>query len=344
MLADGDDYTATGSLAGAEWYGWLRNDAGVFFTVTYLPRDFVQTACGLTFAVVAEGVEQGRIPCFLRYLITSASIRKLDTHEANDYLKRHHPCLLFRSRMRDIWMHGVPCEQVVRHFRPRERMREIIEQPADATESRVARLIHVLSEAGMPASQIGITGSILVSTHRADSDIDLVLYDPELFEQARQIVAELSEHAVLTPLDETMWKTTYERRGCSLTFEEYLWHERRKHNKAVFENTKFDLGLVVPGQPHEVHAGRWCKRGKCQARAKVVDDRHAFFYPSRLLLDDNRVSEVVCYTPTYTGQARVSEIVEVSGLLEESDDGRQRIVVGTSREAVGQYIRVLRRV
>ena len=33
---------------------------------TYLPRDFVETAEGLLFAVVAHGLEAGRVLCFLR--------------------------------------------------------------------------------------------------------------------------------------------------------------------------------------------------------------------------------------------------------------------------------------
>jgi predicted nucleotidyltransferase len=35
------------------------------------------------------------------------------------------------------------------------------------------------------------------------------------------------------PLDETLWQDAYARRGCTLSYEEYRWHEQRKYNKAA---------------------------------------------------------------------------------------------------------------
>ncbi|MEY3107605.1 MAG: hypothetical protein RIT35_1783, partial [Pseudomonadota bacterium] len=44
---------------------------------------------------------------------------------------------------------------------------------------------------------------------------------------------------------------------------------------------------------------------------------------------------------TYTGQAVKGETVEVSGLVEQTKEGLKRIVVGSSREAPGEYIKVV---
>jgi len=49
----------------------------------------------------------------------------------------------------------------------------------------------------------------------------------------------------------------------------------------------------------------------------------------------------VCYTATYTGQAEQGERIEVAGQLEVSNTGLVRILVGSSREAEGEYIKVL---
>jgi predicted nucleotidyltransferase len=49
----------------------------------------------------------------------------------------------------------------------------------------------------------------------------------------------------------------------------------------------------------------------------------------------------VSYTATYTGQVKFGERVEISGLLERSSSGDQRVMVGSSREAEGQYIKVI---
>jgi len=51
------------------------------------------------------------------------------------------------------------------------------------------------------------------------------------------------------------------------------------------------------------------------------------------------VSEVVSFTPTYAGQAVVGETIEASGWLEVDSVGARRVVVGTSREGRGEWIR-----
>jgi hypothetical protein len=38
----------------------------------------------------------------------------------------------------------------------------------------------------------------------------------------------------------------------------------------------------------------------------------------------------------------VGETIEIAGMLEEDEHGNQRIVVGSSREAQGEYIKVIR--
>ena len=72
-----------------------------------------------------------------------------------------------------------------------------------------------------------------------------------------------------------------------------------------------------------------------------MDAQHAFDYPAKFLIAQGKISEVVCYTATYTGQAEQGEMIEVSGQLEVSSNGLQRILVGSTREAQGEYIKVL---
>jgi hypothetical protein len=73
----------------------------------------------------------------------------------------------------------------------------------------------------------------------------------------------------------------------------------------------------------------------------VVDDARAFDYPAEFKIDHKEISSIVSFTATYTGQAVSGEVVEVSGVLEQSEQGVKRIVVGSSREAHGEYIKVI---
>lgn len=309
--------------------------------MTYLPRDFVTTAEGLVFAVVDRSDDGETIPCFLRYHRSeNGTIRKLDTTAANELLRRHYPKYLFHCDRRDADLHGVNPKDCVRHLRPRERMRALLDpaQPTDDFEARTARLLRAFASMGADIDSVGVTGSVLVGCHRADSDIDLVLYDTACFRHARESIPSLIERGILTPLGAEDWRTAYERRGCSLSYESFRWHEARKLNKAIFEGTKFDLSLCVEtaDDPPQV----WRKLGAVRLSTRVIGDDHAFDYPARLRIAHQSIGEVVAFTATYCGQARVGEHIEVSGMLEQAAGGAQRVVVGTDREALGQYIRV----
>ncbi|MGB5833726.1 MAG: hypothetical protein WBG92_17275 [Thiohalocapsa sp.] len=312
----------------------------------YLPKDFVMTMEGLVFAVVdrCDGVE--RIPCFLRYRPSpSGDLTKVTTEAAHTLLREQYPKYLYRCQNRQALLHGPRPADVVEHLRPRDRVHALFDArySRDAFEARTVRLVRTLAECGIPSASVGVTGSVLVASHRVDSDIDLVIYDENDFHAARTALPELIRQGVCAALDDAAWHDACSRRGCALSFSTFLWHEQRKRNKAIFEGTKFDLSLVTdaPERGEETAPRPWHKRGSIRLRARVTDDHRAFHYPARLGLDHPTISEVLAYTATYTGQAGIGEQIEVCGLLEENDDGAQRIIVGTDRESLGQYIRVL---
>jgi predicted nucleotidyltransferase len=45
------------------------------------------------------------------------------------------------------------------------------------------------------------------------------------------------------------------------------------------------------------------KKGATLIQATVLDAQYGFDYPARFLIEHEQVSEIVCYTATYTGQA-----------------------------------------
>lgn len=305
-----------------------------------LPRDFVEADGGLVFAVLGWGDEAGRIPAFLRYVREGASFRKLATSEADERVRGEFPHYSFHSSLRDIDLHGVPFDRIRRHYRPVLRARALGSQPArDVLESRAVRALDLLRSGGVAEELLGVTGSLLLGAHRADSDVDLVIYDREAFGRARQVVRDAVSGGTCEGMDAARWREAFGRRACSLTLEEYVWHEQRKHNKFLIGGTKVDISLVsLIAEP----AVSWRKTGRARLTARVSDDTAGFDYPARLRLDHPDVPEVVCYTNTFTGQARRGELVLASGWVEESPHRQSRLVVGTSREADGEFIKVVR--
>ncbi|MCK5728585.1 MAG: hypothetical protein KAH08_05125, partial [Methylococcales bacterium] len=141
-------------------------------------------------------------------------------------------------------------------------------------------------------------------------------------------------------LAEKEWQESFTRRDCALSFEEYHWHEQRKGNKLLINGRKVDLTLSLPVTKNST-TKIYSKQGKITLRAKITNDHFSFDTPAQFSLDHPDIKTVLCFSATYTGQSLEGELVEISGQLEQSNEGHQQIIVGSSREAKGEYIRVI---
>lgn len=294
----------------------------------------------MAFAVVDSVLEKDRVLCFLRYAREKASWRKLDTEAANALLTSRYPQYLYYSPLKDAHLHAVPVTAIARHCRPRERLQHLLRQSGhDAVEQDLAALCDLFRQAALPLTQFGVTGSLLIGAQHTHSDLDLVVYERDLFQRTRTAIRQLLDQGALQHLDDSAWQEAFNRRRCALSLNEYIWHERRKFNKACINGRKFDLSFVAGSaaapQP------RYRKLGAIELEARVKDARYAFDYPATLLLDHPEIGACVSFTATYAGQAEDGERIRIRGLLEETENGARRIVVGSSREAHGEYIKVV---
>lgn len=291
------------------------------------------------FAVVDNRVERDRVLCFLRYLRTGNGWRKQCTDEANALLQVHYPEYLHYSPNKDARLHAVPVTDIAGHYRPGSRLTALISGAgADPVERDLMDLCRLYQAEGVDLSFMGVTGSLLIGAQNARSDLDLVAYDRNLFHRARNITRDLIERNLLQNLSAADWEDSYRRRSCHLDLSDYVWHESRKYNKAVINGRKFDLSYVGGGDD-----GDECfvKRGRIRLQCRVLDAERGFDYPAVFKIAHPEIVEVVSFTATYTGQAVAGEMIEVSGFLEQSEGGAQRIVVGSSREAGDEYIKVV---
>jgi predicted nucleotidyltransferase len=303
----------------------------------FLPRDFIETGEGLLFAVVDAVIEDGKALCFLRY----GPAGKLSTAAANYLLHDSFPQYLHHSLRLNADLHAVPVECILKHHQPRKRVQALLAQCSkDGIERKLISLVKSLMEAGLPVECLGVTGSLLIGRQSSTSDIDVVVYGSDYFFQALARVRELKKTGLLADLDELAWKDAYSRRGCELSFEEYLWHERRKGNMGLIDGTKFDLALIVEDAIAEPPID-WHKAGPATIQAKVLDDSRSFEQPARYLIEHADIDEILSFTQTYTGQARMGETIQAAGQVEMASDGHKRLVVGSSREALGEFIRVI---
>ena len=314
-------------------------------TSEILAKNFIQTAEGLIFAVVQNGTEQGRALCFLRYIWHENHWQKVSTAQANQLLSAQYPHYLYYSNQLEATLHAVALEKIIKHYQPKQRLHELLNLPdfknqksLDAATTDLIALCQLFQQAGIDLQHFGVTGSLLIGAQQASSDIDLVIYNRAVFHQTRQATELLIKSKQLNSLSPEDWEQAFARRDCELNFADYVWHEQRKFNKGMIHQRKFDLSLLEPSPENPEH---YSKQSAITLTAQIQDDTYSFDYPARFLLAHAEIAEILCFTATYNGQAQTGEWVEVAGQLEVSASGKKRIIVGSSREARGEYIKVV---
>jgi len=296
------------------------------------PRDFVETMDGLLFAAVTRDV------VFLRYYPSATGgrmrggvrYRKVSsTDEAVRYLAEHHREHIFSMHGR-VLQH-CPRETVKKVHRPEEKL-PLLRAESGELARKAVTLSDLLSR--IPACCKGITGSLLIGLESKGSDIDFVIYGRRNFDLARETLQEEAEE-----LSREEWWHVYRKRfphRSQLGFQEFLWHERRKRNIGKIEGTVFNLLLVEEG----VEPGFGVPVGEAKLRCRVINAKHGFALPSIYLVEHPEVRKIISYSHSYAGQALEGEEIEAKGVL-EALEGELMLVVGTSREASGEYIRVV---
>lgn len=309
----------------------------------YLPKDFIQTKQGLVFAVVSYQPHEGKVGCFLRYVSNGNAWKKIDTEQANQLLRESYPEYLYQSTQFDAMFHAVAVKDIVEHHRPEVRLQHVLQhEPRDDIEHKLQLLLPILVRYGVSCDFLGLTGSMLINQQRSTSDIDLVVFGREAFQKTRQALKNAVHSGELRDLDLTLMKDNFQRRAGELSFDEFSWHEYRKHNKASIEGTKFDIGMVCLSSEIQQDEEQYQKQGMRTIITRVVDDLRAFDFPAVYLVEDKLTPEVLSFTHTYVGQAKKGELIEVSGAVEcNIATGKCRLIVGSTREAHGEYIKVI---
>lgn len=329
-------------------------------------RDFIHTRDDLFFAVTSYLHPDDRIISFLRYIpdeegersLDSSRYSKVNSEGAYRFLGEHHPGYLHHYHELGVLMMGVPRDLVESILRPDARLREIMEDASDPLLLKVIKIADALHDhAGIPYRSMGVSGSILPGLHDPEnSDIDFVVYGLKNHRRALDAFGELreSQEGPLKGLDESFWMRVYRKRIVdeTLSFREFCWYEMRKNNRGTVDGTLFD---ILAAREWDEIGGSWADTkyepcGRITVECTVSDALEAFDNPARYLVEDVRVlegpgveiTEVVSFTHTYAGQAREGERILARGKLERftgRNDG-YRVVVGTSREAEDEFIKL----
>ena len=302
-------------------------------------RDFIITKDDWIFAV-ADYFHPDGIRSTFRYVPDENGERELDGIRYKKY--DFDVAFEFMRENRPEWVadvHVVPENEIKRLLHPNDCISQLVE-----TDQRVAAIVSILQDAGIPLSQMGVTGSLLPGLQNETSDIDFVVYGKDWF-IARDAIAAAKSNSklnsgIIEDIDDAMWQRIYDKRIPEISFDEFILHEKRKGNRGMVDGTYFDLLFVRDWDQIKDPIQRGKDVGTMKIEATVTNADFAFDSPSVYKVDHEEIDHVLSYTHTYAGQALVGEVIEAQGVVEQVGD-MKRLVVGTSREPKGEWIRSL---
>ncbi len=293
-------------------------------------RDFIEDLNGCLYAVSAYDNSE-RVGCILRYVPDPVGervnpegrrYRKLDFEEAFDWVRENKPEYL------DL-VHRVPVSDISCVLKPEEEL--------EAIGGRDRRVRDLAGCFNLPEGALGCTGSFLCGLENEGSDIDLVVYG-DAWSLAQRQLRDAVEEGVLDAVSDDMWQRIYSKRVPEIAFGTFVLHEERKLNRGEIDGTYFDL-LFTRGYDtlNAAPVTNGEVLGRKTIEAKVTDASLSFDSPAIYEVEHEVVSRVVSFTHTYSGQARQGETIEACGVCEQHND-EQWLIVGTTREAKGEYI------
>lgn len=301
--------------------------------------------------------------------------RKVSSDEAYTFLRENYPDYLYFCDVTNVEMMGVPHEKVKEIIKPDERLAQL---RADFKAGKKLKNPEIMAKlmdvsdffhyvAGVPYENLGISGSILPGLHKEDvSDIDFVIFGLENHRKAMKAfrdnknkpvyIEEVDKKIQLNGIEDEFWQRVYDKRmkDSSLTFDEFRWYENRKGNRGTINGTLFD---ILCTRDYDEISGTWGDtvyepQGISQIECKITSALGAFDNPSLYTIEDLKVidgvdvpmKEVVSFTHTYAGEVVDGEEVVAKGKVEKviknGKDSHYRLVVGTTRESMDEYIKL----
>ncbi len=296
-------------------------------------RDFIRDSDNWLYAVAAYDTNGGA-GCVLRYIPDPAGdrvdpagthYRKVGFEEAFELIEKKKPQYAGL-------VHRIPTSDIIEILKPDEQLKAVA-----ARDGQVKRFQEIFD---LPDGTLGVTGSRLCGIADSSSDIDGVVYG-KWFAHAQQRLREGIASGEIEDLDDELWRSVYKKRNPDLGYDEFILHEQRKWNRGQIDGTYFDL---LYSRGYDDLPGFVMMKGEVLGtttiEATVTDDTFAFDSPSIFEISHPEITRVLSFTHTYTGQAKKGERIEAQGIVEKHGD-QKWLIVGTTREAKGEFIRSL---
>ncbi|MFW9985358.1 MAG: hypothetical protein ACFFDJ_02215 [Candidatus Odinarchaeota archaeon] len=328
-------------------------------------KDFVETTEGLLFTVVGYLHPPDAYTAYLKYRPDAEGkwerqgihYRRMmqvysaaEVQSSTNWLRENHPEYVSLDKVRGFELTLVPWKNIIAYYLPEIRLVEIIRDPQDPLEAKTRALVSLLSEAsGVPTSQFGITGSMLLGIHNPMfSDIDLLVYGREHAGQIRDIMDQMfGENKVksYSPDEIRGWQyRQMQTLGIPEEFEkEITWSYWQRGR---FNQTAFSINPVRTDAEIMVEYGQetYSSVGPVEFTATIMEDQDSLFIPARYLvgeitmelgdIDLPALTDVLTFEGVFSAVFHKGDQVRIRGTAEAVRDKegniiRNQVVVGS---------------
>lgn len=297
-----------------------------------------------------------RIIAYLRYYPDNRGARSrnrvryvkvYDLTKRRLLLEKRWPRYLYYDDVQGRELQGVPKDNILALHTPRQRLAVLLRSKRkDAIEASATMLVKTLAqESGLPYGCFGISGSLLVGLHRADSDLDIIVYGLTAAKHVQRALSTLLEEGqTFHRYRRRDLRSLYLKRGlrAAITLRDFTLQERRKVLQGKFQSRDYFIRCVKNWEeiPERYGDVRYAPAGECTVSAKVTDERESLMTPCRYLLEEVEIlqgdlscrpREVISFRGRFTEQASQGERILARGRLERvRSEGSEyyRLVVG----------------
>ncbi|MEM3980080.1 MAG: hypothetical protein QXF79_02340 [Ignisphaera sp.] len=348
-------------------------------------RDFIESIEGLLFCVIGNIHPKSRVLAYLKYVPSmESSIRTkwsrsgvmygrilpfysaIGVKNTMEFLKKNYPHYIVFDEHRSVELIEVSREFIKKHYKPEERLKEVIENPSDPLEAMTKELVEKLSrESGVSVNFFGVTGSILLKIHNPSiSDIDIIVYGNENAHKVKEALLRLYDDdssGFARPSGEVLeaWANDIIKIHPLSISEAKLLYGRYKWNRALYKGKQFSLHPVKLESEvdEEWEQKKFRPLGIATIKAKVVGNSDSMFMPAIYKVDNvkviegnsvaSKVSMVVSYEGLYIDLADLGDEIVAKGKLEEVVDLRSnevyyQVTIGTYEAQGKDFIKPIK--
>lgn len=248
----------------------------------------------------------------------------------------------------------VPTTEVAEHYQPSKKMQELREsKELDGLEKKALQLaIDLKSQAGIPWSAIGISGSILAGLYTVKSDIDPVVYGTLNCRKAYAALQDLrknqnSNFKIYTE-KELLELFDFRSKDTKMSFEDFEKVENRKAFQGKYMQTDYFVRFVKNWDENTEQYGDILYKncGYAKILATIIDDADSLFTPCTYQINNVKVlegpklapiKEVVSFRGRFCEHAKNGEVIEAQGKIElvnnkKTSSEHYRLMLGNKPE------------